>query len=82
MKTPEEWVNEHVEATMRCDWPSTDKWIASIQLDAWRQGMTDAATIVHARGDRLADNGIKDTVRELYAEQAILAARNAKGETK
>lgn len=54
MKTAEEWVKIRKEMPLSVDWGDTkeviDKefatFIKQIQLDAWKQGMSDAANIV------------------------------------
>lgn len=72
MKTPEEWIDHCKETKLM---PGEDMVLAStsdieaIQLDAWRQGMSDAAQV--ALG-----------MYEKYVNHALLAARDAKGEKK
>ena len=56
MKTAEEWCTQFEEAL-------AEEYIKAIQLDAWKQGMTDAAALVTRPGNKL---------------QAIIDARDAK----
>lgn len=96
MKTPEEWIEYCNESKLfRDDHLTTASTsdIRAIQLDAWRQGMTDAAEIVVKYAVDLGrtpvggvrhliedGRGYEDEVRKTY-RQAILAARDAKGTT-
>lgn len=77
MKTPEECL-DMIAAAYNCPDIAITETIAVIQLDAWRQGMTDAARIVY---DPLGQSHNPATAHDRFnAKKAILAARDAKEE--
>lgn len=75
MKTPEEWAS-----TPHLNWGQAYRiFISQIQLDAWRQGMTDAAALAY---NPLSPFHNPTTAHDRFAvKKAILAARDAKGTT-
>lgn len=77
MKTAEEWFNELVarpKYQSDCNAIISQGTIMQIQLDAWRQGMTDAAEI----SNRELTIGWQD--KQHWSVQAILTARDNKKE--
>lgn len=66
MKSAEEWIKEDMPSLPDVAIQPYAKWVRAIQLDSWKQGMTDAAMLI-AGGTNHDSN-------------AILKARDAKTE--
>lgn len=68
MKHPKYWFDLYKEKVKRGEFPDQIKMVEEVQLDAWKQGMTDAAALC--------------SMKSFDCEAAILAARDKKGKTK
>lgn len=45
MKSAEEWIKEDMPSLPDVAIQPYAKWVRAIQLDSWKQGMTDAANV-------------------------------------
>lgn len=85
MKEAKEWYAEYcadrkLPASQRKLGASNGDLIRAIQLDAWKQGMTDAKQIVenHPFADKFPTDEDDITRRDLDIARAILTARDSK----
>lgn len=74
MKTAQQWNQEYQKLGSTRDMP---EWIVSVQMDAWRTGMTDAAQIVQGHwSDTISQSNQFDQAQR--SALAILKARDNK----